>query len=130
MEEIKDHKNEAEKWEDKVKKNEEHLKKLESEKKREQNKGGLGVTLWNSINTMLAGFDVDLSDLGSALVDLINAYIYRRVLQLHHPPAYKPPCTFGSSIDHNIDCIVVATPSDHTHYAYTCTLLMRMSMCR
>ena len=75
MEEIKDHKKEAEKWEDEIKKNEEHLKKLESEKKREQNKGELGVTLWNSINTMLAGFDVDLSDLGSALVDLINAYI-------------------------------------------------------
>ena len=36
-----DYKKEAEEWEDKVKKNEEHLKKLESEKKREQYEGEL-----------------------------------------------------------------------------------------
>ena len=35
----------TEEWEDKVKKSEEHLKKLESEKKREQYEGELGVVL-------------------------------------------------------------------------------------
>ena len=48
-----DRKKEAEEWEDKVKKNEEHLKKLESErKKKEQYEGELGVVLWNSVNTV------------------------------------------------------------------------------
>ena len=51
----------AKELEDKVKKNEEHLKKLESEKKkkreREQYKGGLEVVLWNSVNTMQADLD-------------------------------------------------------------------------
>ena len=52
-------KEQAEEWEDKVKKNEEHLKKLESEKKkeREQYEGELGVVLWNSVNTMQADWD-------------------------------------------------------------------------
>ena len=52
-------KKEAEDWEDKVKKNEEYLKKLESEKKkkREQYEGELGVVLWNSVNTMQADLD-------------------------------------------------------------------------
>ena len=45
----------AEEWEDKVKKNEEHLKKLE--KKRERYEGELGVVLWNSVNTMQADLD-------------------------------------------------------------------------
>ena len=40
----------AKEWEDKVKKNEEHLKKLESEKKREQYEGELGVVLWGCVN--------------------------------------------------------------------------------
>ena len=49
----------AEEWEDKVKKNEEYLKKLESEKKnkREQYEGELGVVLWNSVNTIQADLD-------------------------------------------------------------------------
>ena len=52
------YKKEAEDWEDKVKKNEEHLKKLESEKKkREQYEGELGVVLWNSVNTTQADLD-------------------------------------------------------------------------
>ena len=43
----------AEGWENKLKKNEEHLMKLESEKKKkEQYEGELGVVLWNSVNTM------------------------------------------------------------------------------
>ena len=52
-------KKEAEEWEDKVKKNQEHLKKLESKKKkkREQYEGELGVVLWNSVNTMQADLD-------------------------------------------------------------------------
>ena len=41
MEEIQYYKKEAEEKEDKVKKNEEHLKKLESEKKRELYEGEL-----------------------------------------------------------------------------------------
>ena len=45
----------AEEKEDQVKKNEEHLKKLE--KKREQYEGELGVVLWNSVNTMQADLD-------------------------------------------------------------------------
>ena len=54
--------NKVEIWEAKVKKNEEHLKKLESEKKkkkkkREQYEGELGVVLWNSVNTMQADLD-------------------------------------------------------------------------
>ena len=48
----------AEECEDKVKKNEEHLKKLESEKKREQYEGELRVVLWNSVNTMQADLDI------------------------------------------------------------------------
>ena len=48
----------AEEWENKVKKNKGHLKKLESEKKkREQYEGELGVVLWNSVNTMPADWD-------------------------------------------------------------------------
>ena len=50
-------KKEAEEWEDKVKKNEKHLRKLESEKKREQYEGELGVVLWNSVTTMQADWD-------------------------------------------------------------------------
>ena len=37
-----------------MKKNEQHLKKLESEKKREQYERELGVVLWNSVNTTQA----------------------------------------------------------------------------
>ena len=48
----------AEEWEDKVKKYGEHLKKLESEKKkRKQYEGELGVVLWNSVNTIRADLD-------------------------------------------------------------------------
>ena len=48
----------AEEWEGKVKQNEEHLKTLESEKKkRKQYEGELWVVLWNSVNTMQADFD-------------------------------------------------------------------------
>ena len=50
-------KKKAEEWEDKVKKNEKHLKKLESERKREQYEGELGVVLWNSVSTMQADWD-------------------------------------------------------------------------
>ena len=57
MEAVQYYKKEAEKWEDKVKKNKEYLKKLESEKKREQYEGELGVVLWNSVNTMQADLD-------------------------------------------------------------------------
>ena len=56
-----DEKKKAEEWEDKLKKNEEHLKKLESEKKREQYEGELGVVLWNSVNTMQADWDTRIS---------------------------------------------------------------------
>ena len=49
-----DKKKKAEEWEDEVKKNEKHLRKLESERKREQYDGELGVVLWNSVNTMQA----------------------------------------------------------------------------
>ena len=51
---IQRYKKEAEECEDKVKKNEEHLKKLESEKHYE---GELGVILWNSVSTMEADLD-------------------------------------------------------------------------
>ena len=58
MVKAKQEKNAAEEWEDKVKKNEEHLKKLESEKKeREQYEGELGVVLRNSVNAMQADWD-------------------------------------------------------------------------
>ena len=43
-----------------MKKIEEHLEKLESERKkreREQYEGELGVVLWNSVNTMQADLD-------------------------------------------------------------------------
>ena len=54
-----DQKKKAKEWENKLKKNEECLKKLESEKKkkREQYEGELGVVFWNSVNTMLADWD-------------------------------------------------------------------------
>ena len=55
VEEAQRYKKEAEEWEDKVKKNEEHLKNLG--KKREQYESELGVVLWNSVNTMQADLD-------------------------------------------------------------------------
>ena len=58
MELAQDWKKLADEWEDKVKINEEHLKKLESEKReREQYESELGVVLWNSVNTMQADLD-------------------------------------------------------------------------
>ena len=42
-----------------MKRNEEHLKKLESEKKREQHEGELGVVLWAGVNTKQAEIDRD-----------------------------------------------------------------------
>ena len=58
VEEAQHYKKRAEELEDKVKEDEEHLKKLESEKKkREQYEGELGVVLWNSVNTMQADLD-------------------------------------------------------------------------
>ena len=50
MEMIEQRKKEAKEWEDEVKKNEEHLKKLESEKRRDQYEGELGVFLWGCVN--------------------------------------------------------------------------------
>ena len=50
MEYVEQFKKDAKKWEDKVKKNEEHLKKLESEKKRDRHEGELGVVLWGCVN--------------------------------------------------------------------------------
>ena len=52
---IQRYKKEAEEWEDKVKKNEEVVKKLE--KKREQYEGEWLVVLLSSVNTMEADFD-------------------------------------------------------------------------
>ena len=58
MEWAQHYEKEAEEWKDKVKKNEEYLKKLESKKKkRKQYEGELGVVLWNSVNTMQADLD-------------------------------------------------------------------------
>ena len=42
-----------------MRRNEEHLKKLESEKKREQHEGELGVVLWAGVNIMQAEIDRD-----------------------------------------------------------------------
>ena len=47
---IERYKMKAKEWEDKLRRNEEHLKKLESEKKREQHEGELGVVLWAGVN--------------------------------------------------------------------------------
>ena len=40
-----------------MRRNEEHLKKLESEKKREQHEGELGVVPWGGVNTKQAELD-------------------------------------------------------------------------
>ena len=50
MEGIEEYKKEAKECEDEVKKNEKHLKKLESEKKRDPHEGELGVVLWGCVN--------------------------------------------------------------------------------
>ena len=42
-----------------MRRNEEHLKKLESERKREQHEGELGVVLWTGVNTKQAEIDRD-----------------------------------------------------------------------
>jgi hypothetical protein len=44
-EELEKYKKEEKEWEDILKRNEEHLKKLESEKKRQQHEGELGVVV-------------------------------------------------------------------------------------
>jgi hypothetical protein len=48
---VEKYKKDEKEWEDKLKRNEEHLKKLESEKKRQQHEGELGVVLGCSVST-------------------------------------------------------------------------------
>ena len=50
MEKIEEYKKAAKECGDEVKEIEEHLKKLESEKKRDQHEGDLGVVLWGCVN--------------------------------------------------------------------------------
>ena len=57
-----------------MKRNEEHLKKLESEKKREQHEGELGVVLWAGVNTKQAEIDRDTKPVQSLIVS-IAAYL-------------------------------------------------------
>jgi hypothetical protein len=49
--EIEKYKEQEKECEDKLKRNEEHLKKLESEKKREHHEGEFGVVLGCSVST-------------------------------------------------------------------------------
>ena len=57
-----------------MKRNEEHLKKLESEKKREQHEGELGVVLWAGVNTKQAEIDRDTRPVQSLIVSIV-AYL-------------------------------------------------------
>ena len=76
MEDVQDKEKEAKEWEDKVNKNEEHLKKLESEKKQKvQYEGELGVVLWNRVNTMQADWNTH-TILARPYLDVQNLFNY------------------------------------------------------